>query len=131
MRVVVYKADLETRAIERLQGCRHQLIFRSSINRDVYVPILREMLFQQILAQLLARCGVIQKMTNAILRNANRQYIRVRVGRFALRHRELGKRKKTRCDESNAHGGYGTRIRELHIVTVSRMLASEKLIWRV
>jgi hypothetical protein len=41
VRVVVYKADLETHTIERFQSRRHQLIFRGSINRDVYVSILR------------------------------------------------------------------------------------------
>jgi len=41
MRVVVYKADLETRAIERFESGHHQFIFRGSINGDVYVSILR------------------------------------------------------------------------------------------
>jgi hypothetical protein len=41
IRVVVYKADLETRAVERFESGRHQFIFRGSINRDVYVFILR------------------------------------------------------------------------------------------
>ena len=41
VRVVVYKANLETRAIERFESGRHQFIFRGSINRDVDVSILR------------------------------------------------------------------------------------------